>query len=217
MDGVRILGVARVGRSACGPRAMNADLRAVAIGLLLFATACAAWAQMPGGNDPRRGGPGSPGARPPGAPAAAERVAAPNLEELVQMRLGQLEEDLILKPDQRALWNAYRERVLRLLEDTRREARMLTASSVDAPAPKRLDALGDAARNRLAAVEDIVDAGKAFYASLTPAQQAVADRRLALPLATLTGSDTGAAVPRRAPPGSAGGEPAAPAAAGTRP
>ena len=130
------------------------------------------------------------------------------------MRLGQLEEDLILRPEQRALWNTYRERVLRLLEDTRREARTLTASNVDATAPKRLDALGDAARNRLTAVEDIVDAGKALYASLSPAQQAIADRRLALPLATLTGSDTGAAVPRRAPPAGVGGESPAP---GTRP
>jgi len=191
--------------------------RAVALPVLLLAAAFAAVAQTPGGSDPRRGGPSAGGTRPPTAPAPAERVAAPNLEELVQMRLSQLEEDLILRPEQRVLWNAYRERVLRLLEDTRREARTLTASSVDATAPKRLDALGDAARNRLAAVEDIVDAGKAFYASLTPAQQAIADRRLALPLATLTGSDTGAAVPRRAPAGGAGAEPPAPGVPGTRP
>ena len=134
-----------------------------------------------------------PSARPP-PPNALRR---PNLDELVQMRLGQLEDDLNLRPEQRALWNTYRERVLRLLDDTRRTARTITASNLDATAPKRLDALGDLARNRLTAVEDIVDAGKAFYASLTPAQQAIADRRLALPLATLSGSDAGASDARR--------------------
>jgi hypothetical protein len=52
----------------------------------------------------------------------------------------------------------------------------------------------------LTAVEDVVDAGKALYAVLTPDQKAVADRRLALPLATLTGNDTGTDVRMRAAP-----------------
>ena len=69
-----------------------------------------------------------------------------------------------------------------MLEDTKRGPRV---SASETTAPKRLDALADMARNRLTAVEDIVDAGKALYASLTPAQKEVADRRLALPLATL--------------------------------
>jgi LTXXQ motif family protein len=175
----------------------------VAIGVLLLVAASATSAQMGGGTDTRRGGPASSAVR-PSAPSSDERVAGPNLDELVQMRLGQLEDDLNLRPEQRASWNVYRERVLRLLDDTRRAARTITASNVDATAPKRLDALGDLARNRLTAVEDIVDAGKAFYATLTPAQQAIADRRLALPLATLTGSDAGASDARRPPGGPAG-------------
>ena len=62
---------------------------------------------------------------------------------------------------------------------------------METTAPKRLDALADVARNRLTAIEDIADAGKALYAALTPEQRTLADRRLALPLATLSGSDYG--------------------------
>jgi hypothetical protein len=75
-----------------------------------------------------------------------------------------------------------------MLDDVRRGARV---SARETSAPIRLDALADNARNRLTAVEDIVDAGKALYAVLTPQQKEVADRRLALPLATLTGNDAG--------------------------
>ncbi len=67
--------------------------------------------------------------------------------------------------------------VLRLLDDIRRSERTITASGIDATAPKRLDALADTARNRLTAIEDIVDAGKALYGSLTPAQHRPAWRR----------------------------------------
>jgi hypothetical protein len=155
-------------------------------------------AQGPGGADPRRGGATTTGARPSGTPPGNDqRAPGPNLAELVHMRLSQLEEDLNLRPEQRALWNAYRERVLRMLDDVRRSARTITASGLDATGPRRLDALADGARNRLTAIEEIVDAGKALYASLTPEQQAIADRRLALPLATLTGSEPAAGDPRR--------------------
>jgi hypothetical protein len=119
--------------------------------------------------------------------------------ELVTMRLNQLEEDLNLRPDQLGPWKVYRDRVMQMLDDQRRELRTATAySASETSAPKRLDALADVARNRLTAVEDIVDAGKALYASLTPEQRTLADRRLALPLATLSGSDTGADVLPRA-------------------
>jgi len=125
--------------------------------------------------------------------ALAVTVVVTSTADLVTMRMGQLEEDLNLRPDQRGAWKVYRDRVMQMLDDQRRAARAATAySAIETSAPKRLDALADAARNRLTAVEDIVDAGKALYASLTPEQRTLADRRLALPLATLSGSDTGA-------------------------
>jgi hypothetical protein len=173
---------------------------AVTAGVALLAAALAAHGQMPG--DSRRGSAASPAAR-AAPPAAAEpRVQVQNLAELVHLRLAQLEEDLNLRPEQWPLWSTYRDRVLRMLDDTRRIARATAATAKDVSAPQRLDLLADAARHRLAAVEDIIEAGKALYASLAAPQREVADRRLALPLATLLGTDAAAAAPRRqaAPP-----------------
>lgn len=127
------------------------------------------------------------------------RTVNANLPELVNIRMSQLEEDLQITSAQMPLWKAYRTRVMDMLEDVKRGPRV---SASETNAPKRFDALADMARNRLTAVEDIVDAGKALYASLTPQQKEVADRRLALPLATLTGNDAGSDLrmqPRPAP------------------
>lgn len=148
-------------------------------------------AQMPGGGARPGGGGSLLGNRSnQQSPDLDARMAGANFVELVNMRVAQLEEDLNLQPAQLPLWNAYRERVIQMLNDQRRGIRI---SASEQSAPKRLDALADTARNRLTAVEDIVDAGKALYAVLTPEQKAVADRRLALPLATLTGNDAGSA------------------------
>jgi LTXXQ motif family protein len=103
----------------------------------------------------------------------------------VQFRLEVLEDDLRLAPEQRSAWLVYRERVLRLAQDAQRTAR--TALGGEMTAPKRLDQLADIARDRLTAIEDIVDAGKNLYAILTPAQQSVADRRMAAPIMALAG------------------------------
>ncbi len=123
---------------------------------------------------PKGGGPARPD---------EDKVPRQNLAEIVALRMSQLEEDLRLQPGQMPAWTTYQERVQRLLEDRRRTVREATTATT---APQLLDALADGARNRLTAVEDVVDAGKALYALLTPEQRNVADRRLALPLAALT-------------------------------
>lgn len=115
----------------------------------------------------------------------------------VQFRLELLEEDLRLLPEQRSAWQSYRERVLKLAEDAQRAAR--TALGGDLSAPQRLDRLADIARDRLTAIEDIVDAGKHLYATLTPAQQIVADRRMAVPLMSLAGVEPGSTGVRAGP------------------
>ncbi len=125
------------------------------------------------------------------------RTSGANLAELVNLRMSQLEEDLNITQQQMPQWKVYRSRVMDMLDDMKRGPRV---SASETNAVKRLDALGDLARNRLAAVEEIVDAGKALYAVLTPAQKEVADRRLALPLATLTGNDAGTDVRLQAKP-----------------
>jgi hypothetical protein len=116
----------------------------------------------------------------------------------MQYRLETLEEDLRLLPEQRSAWLAYRERVLKMAEDAQRTAR--TALGGEMAAPKRLDQLADIARDRLTAIEDIGDAGKHLYAMLTPAQKAVADRRMAAPLMALAGVEPAAAGARGGSP-----------------
>jgi hypothetical protein len=176
--------------------------------VVALAVAPMATAQMPGpGGRPGASGMGGAAGR-GGGPPGEPRVALPaNMTELVNMRLSQLEEDLNLRANQLPQWNAYRDRVLSLLDDVRREGR---TSAIESTAPQRLDALTDVARNRLTATEDIADAGKALYKVLTPEQKAVADRRLALPLATLAGQDPGGEVRARTPPRAGSGEPGAP-------
>jgi hypothetical protein len=125
------------------------------------------------------------------------RTVNANIPELVTIRLAQLEEDMNFTAAQLPLWNKYKSSVMQMVDDVKRGARV---SASETNAPKRLDALADMARDRLTAVEDIVDAGKALYAVLTPQQQTVADRRLALPLATLTGNDAGSEARMQSPP-----------------
>ncbi len=172
------------------------------VALAALATSCVALAQSPGGSARPTPYVGKSGL-PPGMARGESRVAGPTLAELVKMRISQLEEDLNLRPGQLPAWIAYRDRVLRMLEDQRRSLR---GAANETTAPRRLDALADMARNRLAAAEEIVDAGKALYAVLSVTQREVADRRLALPLATLTGQDAGADLRPRPMPGARGGE-----------
>ena len=132
-------------------------------------------------------------------PANQENNAPTTVLANVQYRLETLEEDLRLRPEQRSAWLVFRDRVLGLAEDAQRTAR--TAMAGDAIAPKRLDRLADIARDRLTAIEDIVDAGKNLYAILTPAQQDGADRRLAAPVVGLAGVEPISAAARSlAPP-----------------
>ena len=125
------------------------------------------------------------------------RAVNANIPELVAIRLAQLEEDMNFTQAQLPLWNKYKTSVLQMVDDIKRGVRV---SASETNAPKRLDSLADLARDRLTAVEDIVDAGKALYAVLTPQQKTVADRRLALPLATLTGNDAGGEARMQGPP-----------------
>ena len=138
--------------------------------ILAVLAACAfvatASAQMP----PSPGGGRPTGAGGPGGRSIADamrnneaRMAGANYFELVTLRISQLEEDLNLTPAQLPAWNAYKERLTRMLDDQKRGARV---SASETTAPKQLDGLADMARNRLTAVEDVVDAGKAMYAVL---------------------------------------------------
>lgn len=151
--------------------------QAVAVLLLAAVIAGAAWAQAPGGGMP--GGRGAPsGTRGAGGDRDPAQVAAQaGVVETARFQLRELEEDLRLAPAQRALWAAYADRVSKLADDVARGR-----NSVRFPqgtAAEQLDFVAQTLRNRLTAVEDVTDAGKALYAALTPEQKAIADRRLA--------------------------------------
>jgi len=138
----------------------------------------------PGGEFPDRGpsGGGMRGAgrgRPDGMPGDLRRPVMPeNLEGRIETRLAQLHEDLGLSAAQENLWNAYADRIMSFADDMSRDR---VGGRTD-PAQKSLEKIKravDAARNRLAALEDIESTAKALYGSFTPEQKTVADPRLA--------------------------------------
>jgi LTXXQ motif family protein len=173
-----------------------------ALTVLLAAVAMissAAFAQYPGGHGglpgTRGGMGGGQAAQGPGKTrdqSATDTLSASGAPVLVQ--LDKLEDDLKLAPQQRAAWNAYADKVLRLADDMTRSrfAARTSTRLTEATAVQQLDQLAGSARNRLTAVEEIVEAGKALYATLTSEQKAIADRKLALPMLSLA---TGASPP----------------------
>ena len=97
---------------------------------------------------------------------------------MMEQTIEELRIDLKLQPTQVPAWEAYIGKARLLASDIARE-RMQTTASTQTSALKLIERSVDAARNRLTALEDIGDAGKAFYKLLTPEQQVVADPRLA--------------------------------------
>ena len=162
----------------------------------IASAATQASAQMPGGGAPpgRSGGGFGSGMR----SAPADVPSGGTISEIVVLRLTTLEEDLKLTPAQRPAWNAYSNRVTRLLSDTTRTGEMTLTG--DLSGPQRLDRLADVARNRLTAIEDIVDAGKELYAVLTPEQRAIADNRLATTVLPMLTGGAGVGNARGGPP-----------------
>jgi hypothetical protein len=135
-----------------------------------------------GGGGMGRGMPGKPGG--PDGPSSRRgdemRSSPPQpapLASIVQTQLAEFRGELAIEPSQRPAWDRYSQSVLQLLGDITRVNE--TTRTSDTTAPQRLEQLADLARNRLTATEDLVDAGKALYGVLTPAQRVVADHRMA--------------------------------------
>ena len=99
----------------------------------------------------------------------------------VQQNLSRLEEELHINAGQQKLWDAYATRVMRLADDVSR-ARFATRDleGTTITAPELFDRINQTAQNRMTAIEDIVEAGRALYGKLSTEQQKLADRRLAL-------------------------------------
>lgn len=108
------------------------------------------------------------------APPGEARGGASVIEDL-QAQLSDVEQRLALTPQQRPLWDRYREAVGALMADQMR---------LDPRPVTRIDALKqigrkvDVVRNRLVAMEDIANAAEHLYGVLDADQRRVADRVL---------------------------------------
>jgi len=143
----------------------------------------------------------------PGSSSTRDRTAADALAgngAPVLVQLDQLETELKLSPEQRPTWNAYADKILSLADDMTRSrlvARMAPRPT-DASAIQQLEQLAESERKRLTAIDEIADAGKAFYATLTAEHKLIADRKLVLPIRPLA---TGVVLPRAGEWGNRGG------------
>lgn len=119
----------------------------------------------------------------------------------IEATLGEFETDLKLTAEQQKAWDAYANGIRALQKDIARD-RAPRAADAQLDLAKRLERAADVARNRLAAVEDIVDSAKGLLKTLTPEQRTMADPRLA----TLIGMSFGEAAcapgarPQKPPP-----------------
>jgi len=142
--------------------------RSLVLSLALLAACGQAWAQSGGSH---RGGEGRSRQAPGGEASEATRMS-PN--DQVRMQLNGVRSALKLTAEQGAAWQSYEDRVVELLEDMARVAE----SPAGEGALKQIDRKVDLARNRLSALEDLSDAAKKLYASLSSEQKATADRML---------------------------------------
>ena len=111
----------------------------------------------------------------------------------VQVALDKLEGDLRIGAHQQKAWESYRSKVVRYADDLTRgrySARDMQDGSLSVP--QQLERLSEIASNRQTAIEEIIDAGRAVYATLGPEQKQVADKDLVLvPLRLVSGSPGG--------------------------
>ncbi|WP_088179045.1 Spy/CpxP family protein refolding chaperone [Azonexus hydrophilus] len=133
---------------------------------LLIAVLCSA-ACAPMG----RGGPGEGAGR--GGPETGLSVGS--VTELGQEQLRLTGEALRLNPAQTVFWDRYQEKVGALLADQMK----LPSYRARQTAVQQIAGKADVVRNRLSAMEDILDAASALYQALDDRQKKIADEMLA--------------------------------------
>lgn len=145
---------------------------------------CAAQCGPPGGGPAgSRGGPPAEmgGAMPRGANSAA--AARRMMIEQNNERLAKAYSQLAISAQQSTAWDSYASSVGALMADLLRAQ----VEPEDAGGLQRLDLRVDAARNRYAAIENVADAMRTLYASLSDDQRRTADRVLPATVPTLYG------------------------------
>jgi LTXXQ motif family protein len=155
----------------------------IVIAIIAVAVAGMLAAEHAAAQAPRGGGGPSASHVPPPKGSPGERVTdvPSSLGGQVQASLGKLEEELRITAGQQKAWDGYATRVMRFADDVARArfaVRELEGTTVTAP--QLFDRVTQTAQDRLTAIEDIVEAGRALYAKLSTEQQKVADRRLAV-------------------------------------
>jgi hypothetical protein len=104
--------------------------------------------------------------------ASGGRLVATTEQQLDNLRF-----QLKLRPEQESAWLDYQEKVGALVADHWRPAPQEAQAKDNAL--RQVERKIDVVRNRLTAMEDIVDAAKRLYEKLDEQQQATADRLLA--------------------------------------
>lgn len=123
----------------------------------------------------------------PPAPPDGERAAAPPPSSVSALNylgaagqydntLAQLRDKLVLTVAQQPLWRAYEGKVDAYTGQHYREKPVLP--SPDEPAPQQIGRLVQNLQNRLAALEDIEQAARNLFASLSPKQQKTVNQLL---------------------------------------
>lgn len=155
-----------------------------------------AHAQYPGGSSKTQTGTGPSHLKPSNSGAPLPTDVPASLTGQVQLVLDKLEDELKIGAHQQKSWDLYATRVRKFADDLTR-ARFSARDMQDGgtSAPQQFDRLAEIASNRMTAVEEIIDAGRAVYATLGPDQRRLADKGLViLPLRLLSGSAAGAAI-----------------------
>lgn len=174
------------------PAARAVKARAVgnlALAVLVTATLSGEASAQMGGKRGRRGSQD-------GSPKASQREGV----DLYYATAEELRADLKLSADQAPLWDTYTRKIEALKADIARQRARSRAAAQPSDAPHELDRLTDAQRDRLAALEDIADAGRALYRTLDAAQKIIADARLAKLVATATDATSSPSASRPSSP-----------------
>ena len=135
--------------------------------------------------------------KPGGSPAGGPAVDQPaSLTGQVQLVLDKLEDELRIGAHQQKAWDLYATRIRKFADDlTRARYSARDVQDGGTSATQQFNRLAEIASNRLTAVEEIIDAGRAVYEVLGPDQRKLADKDLViLPLRLLSGSAAGTAI-----------------------
>ena len=127
---------------------------------------------------------GGPPGRAPGGHAETSMPQGAAVD--LQMNIARLRDDLKLTKAQQILFDAYVDKIMSLGDDIERsQITLRSAKNVELASPQQFGQMIDLARNRLTAIEDIAEAGRILFESLSPDQKPIADRRLAALVAPL--------------------------------